>query len=93
MAAAWNPPTPIDKLFEQRNHGIYIAAAGQEPLVVSHVARLGYNIILQTGLFADACVSSLHQSVPSPPFKPTSAAWIWTIKRQQQLLDQQDSMG
>jgi hypothetical protein len=55
MSTAWHPPTPIDALFEQLNQGVYFASAGQEPLVDSHIARLGYNLVLQTGLFPDAC--------------------------------------
>jgi hypothetical protein len=55
MSTLWHPPTPIDALFEQLNQGVYFASARQEPLVDSHVARLGYNLVLQTGLFPDAC--------------------------------------
>ena len=55
MSAAWQPPTPIDILFQQLEDGVYFAAAAQEPLVDTAVARLGYNIIVKTGLFTEAC--------------------------------------
>lgn len=43
MMTAWQPPTPIDSLFQQLDVGIYFAEAAQEPLVDSTVARLvGY---------------------------------------------------
>jgi hypothetical protein len=50
-----SPPTPIDTLFQQLEDGIYFAAASQEPLFDTAVAHLGYNFIVKTGLFIDAC--------------------------------------
>jgi hypothetical protein len=55
MAAAWQPPTPIDTLFQQLEDGVYFATAANEPLVDTTVARMGYNIIAATGLFTEAC--------------------------------------
>jgi hypothetical protein len=55
MMAAWQPPTPIDTLFQQLDDGIYFATAAGEPLVDTAVARIGYNIIHKTGVFSDAC--------------------------------------
>ena len=55
MTAAWQPPTPIDMLFQQLEDGVYFANAAQEPLVDTAVARMGYNIIAATGLFTEAC--------------------------------------
>lgn len=55
MAMPWHPPTPIETLFKQLQDGMRIAAAAGEPQVDAQVARLGYNIILKTGLFAEAC--------------------------------------
>ena len=55
MSAAWQPPTPIDTLFQQLEDDIYFATAAQELLVDTAVARLGYNIIVKTGLFTEAC--------------------------------------
>jgi hypothetical protein len=55
MAAAWSPPTPITHLFRQLQQGVTFAAASGEPAIDTQVARLGYTIILKTGLFPDAC--------------------------------------
>lgn len=68
MFTAWNPPTPFDALFAQLDDGVYFAAAGLEPLVDSHVARLGYNILLTTGLFADACCEWRLRPAPERTF-------------------------
>jgi hypothetical protein len=55
MTTAWNPPTPIDSLFKQLKDGVRFAAAGHEPIGDLQVARMGYTILLQTGLFTEAC--------------------------------------
>eukprot|EP00978_Attheya_sp_CCMP212_P010772 scaffold26242_cov50-Attheya_sp.AAC.3 len=47
MSAAWNPPIPIEDLFEQ----LRARDAPSKPAMV----RLGYNLILKTGLFEDGC--------------------------------------
>lgn len=55
MSAPWHPPTPIESLFKQLTEGMRLAAAGDEPLVDSQVARIGYNIMQRTGVFNEAC--------------------------------------
>lgn len=55
MMAPWHPPMPIESLFKQLIEGMRLSAAGDEPFVDSQVARMGYNIVLRTGVFADAC--------------------------------------
>lgn len=55
MTTPWHPPSPIETLFTQLALGARLAAAGGEPLNDTQVARIGYNLILQTGLFPDAC--------------------------------------
>jgi hypothetical protein len=55
MAAAWNPPTPIEVLFAQLEDGVRFATAGNDPPSMPTVVRQGYNIIYATGLFDVAC--------------------------------------
>jgi hypothetical protein len=55
MAAPWNPPTPIDKLFTQLDDGVRFATAGNDIPSTPTVIRLGYNIIYATGLFEVPC--------------------------------------
>jgi hypothetical protein len=55
MAAPWNPPTPIDKLFTQLDDGIRFATAGNDKPSDPTVIRLGYNLIHKTGLFEIPC--------------------------------------
>jgi hypothetical protein len=55
MAAPWNPPTPIDKLFTQLDDGVRFATAGNDKPSDPTVIRLGYNLIHQTGLFEIPC--------------------------------------
>jgi hypothetical protein len=55
MNTAWHPPTPIEDLFTQLDKGVIFAVAAGEPIVDRQVARIGYNIILRTGQFNDAC--------------------------------------
>jgi hypothetical protein len=55
MTAPWHPPAPLEDLFSQIALGARLAAAGGEPLNDTQVARIGYNLVLQTGLFPDAC--------------------------------------
>lgn len=55
MAAPWSPPTSIEILFQQLLDGQRLAAAGGEPITNTQVARLGYSIIFNTGLFTEAC--------------------------------------
>ena len=55
MNASWAPPVPIEMLFKQLTDGQRQAAAGGEPIPDTQVARMGYHIIFNTGLFNDAC--------------------------------------
>jgi hypothetical protein len=55
MTTPWHPPTPIEALFTQLQAGVRFAAAGGEPISDTQVARMGYTIILNTGLFTEAC--------------------------------------
>jgi hypothetical protein len=56
MNAKWHPPMPIKDLFELRA-GAAFALEGGDTLPPASVVRLGYTIILQTGLFDEACRS------------------------------------
>jgi hypothetical protein len=55
MNKTWQPPSPIEALFDQLQRGVTFAAATGEPIADATVARIGYNQILRTGLFGDAC--------------------------------------
>lgn len=55
MAAPWHPPTSIELLFLQLIDGQRLATAASEPITDAQLARLGYSIIFNTGLFSDAC--------------------------------------
>ena len=55
MMSPWTPPSPIENLFEQLREGIAFALAGGEILAPTSVIRIGYNLIVATGLFATAC--------------------------------------
>jgi hypothetical protein len=55
MRLPWSPPTPIQTLFAQLEDGISYAAAGNEILSEPTVLRLGYNLILDNGLFDLPC--------------------------------------
>jgi hypothetical protein len=55
MNTPWNPPTPIEALFDQLDEGVIFATAGGEPPAPSTVVRMGYNIIEVTGLFVTPC--------------------------------------
>jgi hypothetical protein len=55
MAAPWTPPTSIELLFLQLLDGQRLATAAGEPINDAQLARLGYSIIFNTGLFSDAC--------------------------------------
>jgi hypothetical protein len=54
-AAKWHPPIPIEVLFEQLRAGAAFALEGGDTLPPASVVRLGYTLILQTGLFDQAC--------------------------------------
>jgi hypothetical protein len=55
MATDWNPPTPIEDLFEQLRSGEAFAVDGGDPPSEPRLVRLGYSIIQKTGLFEVAC--------------------------------------
>ena len=55
MSSPWNPPQPIEDLFLQLNRGSQFAYDGSEPIALSQVLRIGYTLIANTGLFAEAC--------------------------------------
>jgi hypothetical protein len=55
MNKPWMPPVPIEVLFKQLEEGQRFAAAAAEPVVDSALARMGYQLILKTGLFPDGC--------------------------------------
>jgi hypothetical protein len=55
MTAPWNPPTPIENLFDQLKLGQEYAGEGGEPIDTRQLMRIGYNLIQQTGLFETSC--------------------------------------
>jgi hypothetical protein len=55
MATDWNPPTPIEDLFEQLRSGEAFAVDGGDPPSEPRLVRLGYSLIQKTGLFEVAC--------------------------------------
>jgi hypothetical protein len=54
MTAQWNPPTPIQDLYLQLRDGREFATEGKETIDDSHLLRLCYDNISNTGLFNDA---------------------------------------
>ena len=65
MSAPWQPPVPIQSLFKQLEDGTFFAAAGLEPISDHQVARLGYSIVLATGLFPEGCREWRLKPAPS----------------------------
>jgi len=55
MYANWNPPTPIETLYEQLTDGQQFAMQGGETIHNSQLVRKGYEIIGRTGLFTEDC--------------------------------------
>eukprot|EP00978_Attheya_sp_CCMP212_P037757 scaffold181064_cov60-Attheya_sp.AAC.1 len=55
MGAAWNPPIPIEDMFEQLRAGAAFAAEGGDALSKPAMVCIGYNLILKTGLFDEGC--------------------------------------
>jgi hypothetical protein len=55
MTKPWMPPVPIEVLFKQLEEGQRFAAAAAKPIVDTALARMGYQLILKTGLFPDGC--------------------------------------
>ena len=55
MYADWNPPTPIETLYEQLTDGQQFALKGGETIHDSQLVRKGYEITGKTGLFNEDC--------------------------------------
>jgi hypothetical protein len=55
MSAPWAPPTPIEDLFDQLQEGSVLATLAAEPIPDTQLARMGYNLVIKTGLFDQAC--------------------------------------
>ena len=55
MYGDWNPPTPIETLYEQLIDGQQFALKGGETIHDSQLVRKGYEIIGKTGLFNEDC--------------------------------------
>ena len=55
MRAPWNPPTPIETLFDQLEDGQEFAAQGNETIDDSQLMRWAYDNIKATGLFDKDC--------------------------------------
>ncbi len=55
MTESWNPPTPIEVLFEQLKEGKEFAAEGNETFLDAQLMRLAYDNIKATGLFNEQC--------------------------------------
>ena len=53
MTAQWSPPTPIEDLFLQLQEGQVFATEGHETIDDSHLLRLCYDNVNNTGLFND----------------------------------------
>jgi hypothetical protein len=55
MNLPWAPPTPIEVLFKQLTEGQRFALAAAEPIADTLLVRMGYQLVLKTGMFADGC--------------------------------------
>eukprot|EP00978_Attheya_sp_CCMP212_P035594 scaffold155660_cov58-Attheya_sp.AAC.6 len=56
MSTVWHPPIPIKDLFEQLQAGAAFATEGDDDAPCKPaMVRLGYNLILKTGLFDEGC--------------------------------------
>lgn len=55
MYASWNPPTPIENLYEQLVDGQQFATQGGEIIHNSQLAHKCYEIIEKTGVFTQGC--------------------------------------
>jgi len=55
MSSLWNLPQPITDLFLQLTRGSQFASNGSEPIALSQLLRIGYTLIANTRLFAEAC--------------------------------------
>ena len=55
MRKDWNPPNPIEELYEQLVEGQVFASKGHETISDGQLIRWGYEIVLKTGLFNRDC--------------------------------------
>ena len=55
MKAPYDVTAPIETLYDQIEQAVDIAEAGHQPYTNAQVLTRAYNIILQTGMFTDAC--------------------------------------
>jgi hypothetical protein len=55
MEADWHPPTAIAKLFNQLTQGQRFANENGETIHNNELARIGFNLIVKTGLFPEGC--------------------------------------
>jgi hypothetical protein len=55
MVTPWSPPVPIETMFKQLEEGQRFAAVALEPIADSHLAYMGYQLVLKTGMFTDGC--------------------------------------
>ena len=55
MTAQWNPPAPIESLWEQLKEGKEFSTEGQETLSDAQLMRLAYDNIKNTGIFTEEC--------------------------------------
>lgn len=55
MRAPYDPTEPIETLYNQLEQAVDIAEAGSLPYTQAQILTRAYNLILQTGLFDDAC--------------------------------------
>ena len=55
MKAPYDVTAPIETLYDQIEQAFDIAEAGHQPYTNAQVLTRTYNIILQTGMFTDAC--------------------------------------
>ena len=55
MKTAYDPTLPIETLYDQIEQAVDFADAGKAPYTNAQVLARAYNIVLQTGMFTDAC--------------------------------------
>ena len=68
----WFPPTPIEDLFAQMDASIKFADDNNDPIGDQFAIRIGYGIILKTGLFETPCYHWRQKDIAAqtlPEFK------------------------
>jgi ribosomal protein S17E len=55
MKTAYDPSQPIEALFDQIEEALDLAAAANAAYTSQQIVAYAYNIVFQTGVFADAC--------------------------------------